>query len=81
MLWLLPFAVCVAGLLALTVLAHRVRKEVGPTVALVDRFGSEHRVASFRRNGRDAPAALGRLTARALADCDGRIGLDGNASP
>jgi len=37
--------VCVAGLLALTVLAHRVRREVGPTVALVDRFGREHRVA------------------------------------
>ncbi|MGZ4691978.1 MAG: hypothetical protein ACXWAY_20340 [Acidimicrobiia bacterium] len=45
MLWLLPFALCVAGLLALTVLANRVRREVEPTVALVDRFGREHRVA------------------------------------
>jgi hypothetical protein len=44
-LWLLPFALCVAGLIALTVLANRVRREVAPTVALVDRFGREHRVA------------------------------------
>ena len=53
MLWLLPLALCVAGLVALTVLAGRVRREVEPTVALVDRFGREHRVAL-----RDALARL-----------------------
>jgi hypothetical protein len=47
-LWLLPFALCVAGLIALTVLASRVRREVMPTVAVVDRFGREHRVAMHR---------------------------------
>ena len=45
MLWLLPLAICVAGLLALTVLAGRVRREIPPTVAIIDRFGREHRVA------------------------------------
>lgn len=45
MLWLVPSALCVAGLIALTVLASRVRREVAPTVALVDRLGREHRVA------------------------------------
>ena len=45
MLWLLPLAVGIAGLIALSVLASRVRREIAPTVALVDRFGREHRVA------------------------------------
>ena len=45
MLWLVPFALCLAGLIALTVLAGRVRREISPTVAVVDRFGREHRVA------------------------------------
>ena len=45
MLWFLPLAICVAGLIALTVLASRVRREISPTVAMIDRFGREHRVA------------------------------------
>ncbi len=45
MLWLLPLAICVAGLIVLTVLASRVRREIAPTVAIIDRFGREHRVA------------------------------------
>ena len=36
---------CLAGLIALTVLAGRVRREISPTVAVIDRFGREHRVA------------------------------------
>jgi hypothetical protein len=44
-LWLLPLTLGVAGLILLTVLAHRVRREIPPTVAMVDRFGREHRVA------------------------------------
>ncbi len=45
MLWLLPLALGVVGLIALAVLAGRVRRELSPTVAVVDRFGREHRVA------------------------------------
>lgn len=45
MLWILPLVVCVAGLITLAVLANRVRREVSPTVAMIDRFGREHRVA------------------------------------
>ena len=45
MLWLLPLAICVAGLIGLTVLASRLRREIAPTVAIIDRFGREHRVA------------------------------------
>ena len=45
MLWLLPLSVAVAGLILLAVLANRVRRELSPTVAMVDRFGREHRVA------------------------------------
>jgi hypothetical protein len=45
MLWLLPLAVSLAGLIMLAVLANRVRRELGPTVAVVDRYGREHRVA------------------------------------
>jgi hypothetical protein len=44
-LWLVPFTLCVVGLMALTVLAGRVRREISPTVAVIDRFGREHRVA------------------------------------
>jgi hypothetical protein len=45
MLWLLPLAIGVAGLIMLAVLANRVRRELTPTVAVVDRYGREHRVA------------------------------------
>jgi hypothetical protein len=45
MLWLLPLACSLAGLAILTVLASRLRREIRPTVVLVDRFGREHRVA------------------------------------
>lgn len=48
MLWLLPLALGVAGLIALAVLAGRVRREISPTVAVIDRFGREHRVALTR---------------------------------
>jgi hypothetical protein len=44
-LWVVPLAISVAGLILLAVLANRVRNEVTPTVAVVDRFGREHRVA------------------------------------
>jgi hypothetical protein len=44
-LWLVPFTLGLAGLIALTVLAARVRREISPTVAVIDRFGREHRVA------------------------------------
>jgi hypothetical protein len=44
MFWLLSLALCVAGVLVLTVLAMRVRREISPTVAVIDRFGREHRV-------------------------------------
>jgi hypothetical protein len=44
-LWLLPLAICVAGLIGLTILASRLRREMAPTVAIIDRFGREHRVA------------------------------------
>jgi hypothetical protein len=45
MLWLLPLTCSIAGLLALTVLARRLRRELEPTAVLIDRFGREHRVA------------------------------------
>jgi hypothetical protein len=45
MLWLLPLACSLAGLAALTVLVSRLRRELEPTVVLIDRFGREHRVA------------------------------------
>ncbi len=45
MIWLLPLACSLVGLVALTLLAIRVRRELEPTVVLVDRFGREHRVA------------------------------------
>ena len=48
MLWLLPLACCAAGLAVLAVLAGRVRKELEPTVLLIDRFGREHAVALAR---------------------------------
>jgi hypothetical protein len=44
-LWLVPLTLGLAGLIALTVLAGRVRREISPTVAVIDRFGREHRVA------------------------------------
>lgn len=45
MLWLVPFALGVAGLITLAVLAGRARRELDPTVAVIDRFGREHRIA------------------------------------
>ena len=45
MLWLLPLACAVAGLVALTVLVLRLRRELEPTAVMIDRFGREHRVA------------------------------------
>jgi hypothetical protein len=44
-LWLVPLACSLAGLIALTVLASRLRRELRPTVLVIDRFGREHRVA------------------------------------
>jgi hypothetical protein len=43
-LWILAPTLLLAGLLTLTVLANRLRRELSPTVAVVDRFGREHRV-------------------------------------
>jgi len=45
MLWLLPLVCSLVGLAVLTVLASRLRRELRPTVVIVDRFGREHRVA------------------------------------
>jgi type IV secretory pathway TrbF-like protein len=45
MLWLMPFACSLIGLVALAVLAVRLRRELEPTVVVIDRFGREHRVA------------------------------------
>ena len=45
MLWMLPLTLAVVGLIALTFLANRLRRELSPTVAVVDRYGREHRVA------------------------------------
>ena len=44
MLWILAPTLLLAGLLTLTVLANRLRWELSPTLAVVDRFGREHRV-------------------------------------
>jgi cytochrome c-type biogenesis protein CcmH/NrfF len=61
-LWLVPFAITVSGLVVLTVLANRVRREISPTVAVIDRFGREHRVAltTARRLLADETAATRR---------------------
>ena len=59
MLWFLPLALGVAGLIMLAVLANRVRRELTPTVVAVDRFGREHRVA--------LDSALARLRAETAA--------------
>ena len=58
MLWLVPFTICVVGLITLTVLAGRVRREISPTVVVIDRFGREHRVAltTALERLRDEPA-------------------------
>lgn len=45
MLFLLPLAIAIAGLVVLTILANRVQREATPTMTAVDRFGREHRVA------------------------------------
>jgi hypothetical protein len=45
MLWLVPLACSLIGLVSLVVLAGRLRRELEPTVVLIDRFGREHRVA------------------------------------
>jgi hypothetical protein len=43
-LWILAPTLLLAGLVALNVLASRLRRELSPTVVAVDRFGREHRV-------------------------------------
>jgi hypothetical protein len=43
-LWLVPLAIGLVGLATLAFLASRVRRELAPTMAVVDRFGREHRV-------------------------------------
>ena len=45
MLWILPLALALAGLILLAVLANALRRELEPTVVAVDRFGREHRIA------------------------------------
>jgi hypothetical protein len=44
-LFLLPLAIAVAGLVVLTFLANKVLREATPTMIAVDRFGREQRVA------------------------------------
>jgi hypothetical protein len=44
-LWILPLAVGLVGLITLVLLASALRRELEPTVVAVDRFGREHRVA------------------------------------
>jgi type IV secretory pathway TrbF-like protein len=44
-LWILPLAVALVGLIILVVLASALRRELEPTVVAVDRFGREHRMA------------------------------------
>jgi hypothetical protein len=44
-LFLVPLTLAALGLIVLAFLANRVRRELSPTVAMVDRFGREHRVA------------------------------------
>ena len=48
MLWLLPLVCCALGAAVLVALAARLRRELEPTVLLIDRFGREHRVALQR---------------------------------
>jgi hypothetical protein len=65
MLWLLPMALGVAGVVVLTILASRVRREISPTVAVIDRFGREHRVAlttALRRLREDTAQTRRRLS-------------------
>ena len=45
---MLALAVCLTGLTILTVLARRVRREVGPTVAVIDQFGRRQQLALLR---------------------------------
>ncbi len=45
MIWLLPLAVALVGLVTLAMLAAVVRREVRPTLIAIDRFGREYRVA------------------------------------
>jgi hypothetical protein len=44
-LWILPLALALAGLITLAVLANALRRELEPTVVAIDRFGREHRMA------------------------------------
>ena len=65
MLWLLPMALGVAGVVVLTILASRVRREISTTVAVIDRFGREHRVAlttALRRLREDTAQTRRRLS-------------------
>ncbi len=45
MLWIVPSALALVGLIVLSLLANRVRRELTPTVVAIDRFGREHHVA------------------------------------
>ncbi len=45
MLWILPLALALVGLLALVLLAAALRRELEPTLVAVDRFGRENRIA------------------------------------
>ncbi len=73
MLWIVPPTIGLVGLIVLSVLANRVRRELTPTMVAIDRFGREHHVAVDaaqrrlrERDRRDAPpATLGRLIAPA----------------
>jgi hypothetical protein len=44
-LWILPLAVALVGLVTLVLLASALRRELEPTVVAIDRFGREHRMA------------------------------------
>jgi hypothetical protein len=44
-LWILPLALALVGLITLVVLAAALRRELEPTLVAVDRFGREHRIA------------------------------------
>jgi hypothetical protein len=45
MVWLLPLALGIVGLITLAVVAATVRREQRLTAVAIDRFGREHRVA------------------------------------
>ena len=60
MLWLLPLVCCALGAAVLVTLATRLRRELEPTVLMIDRFGREHRVALQRLRDETAQARVRR---------------------